>query len=199
MQHHTQFQNDLSNAAQIISNQITKLKTLSKKFDMMDTNFRKQIVENIKVGNNIRAKVLANELANIHRVQHTTRNMGISLEVVVLRSTIINEFAMIMDTINPTIDMIKGIEKDISNIMPTAHELINDVAKTTSEVLNYNINPETKISTPMDEEALKILGDVEQTVEEETKLKLPDIPSTINTIKDNGESESLLKENEVLI
>ena len=96
MQHNTQLQNDLSSAAQVISNQITKLNKLSKKFDIMDTHFRKEIVQNIKVGNNVRAKALANELVNIHRIQHTTKNMVMTLEVIALRSTIIGEFAIIM-------------------------------------------------------------------------------------------------------
>jgi division protein CdvB (Snf7/Vps24/ESCRT-III family) len=199
MQHNTEFQNDLSNAAQVISNQITKLNKLSKKFDMMDADFRKQIVRNIKVGNNVRAKALANELVNIRRIQHTTRNMGMSLEVVALRSTIISEFAMIMDTINPTIDLIKDIEKDISMVIPTACEVLNDVTVASSEILNYNVNPDVKISMPIDEEALKILSEVEQSVEEETKLKLPDIPDTINVMKNRNELESLIEENEVMI
>lgn len=199
MQHQKQFQNDLSNAAQVISNQITKLNKLSKKYDTMDTDFRKQIVENVKVGNNVRAKALANELVNIHRIQRTTRNMGMSLEVVALRSTIIGEFTMIMDTINPTIDLIKDIEKDISMVIPTAHEVLNDVTTAASEILNYNVNPDMKISMPIDEDALKILSEVEQSVEEETKLKLPDIPDTINVIKNRNELEPLLEENEVMI
>lgn len=199
MQHHTQLQNDLSSAAQVISNQITKLNKLSKKFDMMDTHFRKQIVQNIKVGNNIRAKALASELVNIHKIQHTTRNMIMSLEVVALRSTIIREFAVIMDTIHPTIDLIKGIEKDISMVIPTAHEVLNDVTNASSEILNYNVNPEVKISMPVDEEALKILSEVEQSVEEETRQKLPDIPATINVGKNRNEYDSLVEENEVMI
>lgn len=199
MQHHTQLQNDLSSAAQVISNQITKLNKLSKKFDMMDTHFRKQIVQNIKVGNNIRAKALASELVNIHKIQHTTRNMIMSLEVVALRSTIIGEFAVIMDTINPTIDLIKDIEKDISMVIPTAHEVLNDVTNASSEILNYNVNPEVKISMPVDEEALKILSEVEQSVEEETRQKLPDIPATINVVKNRNEYDSLIEENEVMI
>jgi division protein CdvB (Snf7/Vps24/ESCRT-III family) len=199
MQHHTQFQNDLSNAAQVISNQITKLNKLSKKFGMMDTDFRKQIVQNIKVGNNVRAKALANELVNIHRIQHTTKNMVMSLEVVALRSTIIGEFAVIMDTINPTIDLIKDIEKDISMVIPTAHEVLNDVTNASSEILNYNVNPDLKITIPIDEDALKILSEVEVSVEEETRQKLPDIPATINVTKNRNEYESLLEENEVMI
>jgi len=199
MQHHTQFQNDLSNAAQVISNQITKLNKLSKKFGMMDTDFRKQIVQNIKAGNNVRAKALANELVNIHRIQHTTRNMVMSLEVVALRSTIIGEFAVIMDTINPTIDLIKDIEKDISMVIPTAHEVLNDVTNASSEILNYNVNPDLKITMPIDEDALKILSEVEHSVEEETRQKLPDIPATISVTKSRNEYESLLEENEVMI
>ena len=199
MQHNTQLQNDLSGAAQVISNQITKLNKLSKKFDIMDTHFRKQIVQNIKVGNNVRAKALANELVNIHRIQHTTKNMVMSLEVVALRSTIIGEFAIIMDTINPTIDLIKDIERDISMVIPTANEVLNEVTNASSEILNYNVNPELKISMPIDEEALKILGEVEESVEEETRQKLPDIPATINVMKNRNELESLLEENEVMI
>ncbi len=199
MQHNTQLQNDLSGAAQVISSQITKLNKLSNKFDIMDTHFRKQIVQNIKVGNNVRAKALANELVNIHRIQHTTKNMVMSLEVVALRSTIIGEFAIIMDTINPTIDLIKDIERDISMVIPTAHEVLNEVTNASSEILNYNVNPELKISMPVDEEALKILGEVEESVEEETRQKIPDIPATINVMKNRNELESLLEENEVMI
>ena len=199
MQHNTQLQNDLSSAAQVISNQITKLNKLSKKFVIMDTHFRKQIVQNIKVGNNVRAKALANELVNIHKIQHTTKNMVMTLEVVALRSTIIGEFAIIMDTINPTIDLIKDIERDISMVIPTAHEVLNDVTNASSEILNFNVNPELKISMPVDEEALRILGEVEESVEEETRQKLPDIPATINVLKNRNELESLLEENEVMI
>ena len=199
MQPNTQLQNDLSSAAQVISNQITKLNKLSKKFDIMDTHFRKQIVQNIKVGNNVRAKALANELVNVHRIQRTTKNMVMSLEVVALRSTIIGEFAIIMDTINPTIDLIKDIERDISMVIPTAHAVLNDVTNASSEILNFNVNPELKLSIPVDEEALKILGEVEESVEEETRQKLPDIPNTINVMKNRNELESLIEENEVMI
>jgi len=52
---------------------------------------------------------------------------------------------------------------------------------------------------PVDEEALKILGEVEESVEEETRQKIPDIPATINVMKNRNELESLLEENEVMI
>jgi hypothetical protein len=95
--------------------------------------------------------------------------------------------------------LIKDIEKDISMVIPTAHEVLNDVTNASSEILNYKVNPEVKISMPVDEEALKILSEVEQSVEEETRQKLPDIPATINVGKNRNEYDSLVEENEVMI
>jgi division protein CdvB (Snf7/Vps24/ESCRT-III family) len=202
MEQHKQFQSELTNATQIVNNQITRLRLLNKKFSSMDSDFRKQIAENIKAGNNARAKVVAAELANVRKVQHTTQNMGIALEVVVLRCSTINEFATIMDTITPTVQMIKDIQRDISKVVPTANELINNVTNTTSEVLlNCNVNADLgKISTPMDEDSLKILNEVEELLEQETKSKLPDVPEGITIAKKVEEtSEVLLEENKVLV
>ncbi|MGC2427574.1 MAG: hypothetical protein WA421_11100, partial [Nitrososphaeraceae archaeon] len=150
MEQPQEIHNDLSNAIDVVHNQITRLQTLDRKFFEMDVDFRNQIAQNIKLGNNAKAKVLAIELANIHKVQKTTQNMNISLEVVVLRYSTINEFATIMDTINPTIEMIKEIQKDISKVVPTASRLIDDMVKTSSEVLNnYNVHEEFgKITNP---------------------------------------------------
>lgn len=202
MEQHKQFQSELTNATQIVNNQITRLRLLNKKFSSMDSDFRKQIAENIKAGNNARAKVVAAELANVRKVQHTTQNMGIALEVIVLRCSTINEFATIMDTITPTVQMIKDIQRDISKVVPTANELINNVTNTTSEVLlNCNVNADLgKISTPMDEDSLKILNEVEELLEQETKSKLPDVPEGITIAKKAKEtSEVLLEENKVLV
>ena len=202
MEQHKLLQSQLTNATHVVNNQITRLKALHKKFSSMDTDFRKQIAENIKAGNNARAKVLAAELANIRRVQHTTQNMGIALEVVVLRCSTINEFATIMETITPTVQMVKEIQRDISKIVPTANELINDVTKTTSDVLlNCNVNADLgKISTPMDEDSLKILNEVEDLLEEETKSRLPDVPVNIKIAnKDKAMPEPILEESRVLV
>ena len=89
---------------------------LDKKFAAMDKDFRYKIAQSIKSGNNSRAKALANELSNIRRVRNTTQNVSLALEVVVIRLVTINEFAMVMETINPTIELIKDIQRDISTV-----------------------------------------------------------------------------------
>jgi len=197
-----QFQNELAGAASIVNNQLSRLKMLDKKFAAMDKDFRYQIALNIKAGNNSRAKALANELSNIRRVQRTTQNVGLALEVVVIRFSTINEFAMVMETINPTIELVKDIQNEISNVVPSANGVISEVSSITSDVLiNSNVKIDmNKVSAPIDSEAVSILNEVEGILEDEAKVRLPEIPAAIETVKVSGKTEKpVLGEEKLLL
>jgi division protein CdvB (Snf7/Vps24/ESCRT-III family) len=197
-----QFQNELAGATSIVNNQLSRLKMLDKKFAAMDKDFRYQIALNIKAGNNSRAKALANELSNIRRVQRTTQNVGLALEVVVIRFSTINEFAMVMETINPTIELVKDIQKEISNVVPSANGVISEVSSLTSDVLiNSNVKIDVnKVSAPIDSEAVSILNEVEGILEDEAKVRLPEIPTAIETVKVSGKTEKpVLGEKKLLL
>lgn len=197
-----QFQNELAGAASIVNNQLSRLKMLDKKFAAMDKDFRYQIALNIKAGNNSRAKALANELSNIRRVQRTTQNVGLALEVVVIRFSTINEFAMVMETINPTIELVKDIQKEISNVVPSANGVISEVSSVTSDVIiNSNVKIDmNKVSAPIDSEAVSILNEVEGILEDEAKVRLPEIPAAIETVKVSGKTEKpVLGEEKLLL
>lgn len=175
---------------------------LDKKFAAMDKDFRYQIALNIKAGNNSRAKALANELSNIRRVQRTTQNVGLALEVVVIRFSTINEFAMVMETINPTIELVKDIQKEISNVVPSANGVISEVSSITSDVIiNSNVKIDmNKVSAPIDSEAVSILNEVEGKLEDEAKVRLPEIPAAIETVKVSRKTEKpVLGEEKLLL
>lgn len=197
-----QFQNELAGATSIVNNQLSRLKMLDKKFAAMDKDFRYQIALNIKAGNNSRAKALANELSNIRRVQRTTQNVGLALEVVVIRFSTINEFAMVMETINPTIELVKDIQKEISNVVQSANGVISEVSSITSDVIiNSNVKIDmNKVSAPIDSEAVSILNEVEGILEDEAKVRLPEIPAAIETVKVSGKTEKpVLGEEKLLL
>jgi division protein CdvB (Snf7/Vps24/ESCRT-III family) len=203
-QQQQQFKTDIVNASLVLNNQLTRLRMLDKKFTAMDKDLRNQIAANIKSDNNDRAKAIANELANIRHVKRTTQNMSLALEVVVIRFSTINEFAMILETINPTIEMIKDIQKDISKAVPTASEVLSEMSSVTSDVLiNSNIKPETNkvpISLPVDTEALSILNEVEGILENEAKAKLPEVPNSIHVVKmKQGTDEHVIEDNQIMI
>jgi division protein CdvB (Snf7/Vps24/ESCRT-III family) len=197
-----QFQNDIAGATNVVNSQLSRLRMLDKKFAAMDKDFRHQIALNIKAGNNSRAKALANELSNVRRVQRTTQNVSLALEVVVIRFSTINEFAVVMETINPTVELIKDIQRDISNVVPSANGIVSEVSSITSDVLvNSNLKLDIgKVPTSMDSEAISILNEVEELLEDEAKVRLPEIPSAIEEITVKGKTETpVLDEKRVMI
>lgn len=203
-QQQQQFKSDIVNASLVLNNQLTRLRMLDKKFTAMDKDLRNQIATNIKSDNNDRAKAIANELANIRHVKRTTQNLSLALEVVVIRFSTINEFAMILETINPTIEMIKDIQKDISKAVPIASEVLSEMSSVTSDVLiNSNIKSETNkvpISLPVDKEAFSILNEVEGILENEAKAKLPEVPNSIHDVKmKQGTDEHAIEDNQIMI
>jgi division protein CdvB (Snf7/Vps24/ESCRT-III family) len=197
-----QFQNDIAGATSVVNSQLSRLRMLDKKFAAMDKDFRYKITESIKSGNNSRAKALANELSNIRRVRNTTQNVSLALEVVIIRFSTINEFAMVMETINPTIELIKEIQRDISTVVPSASGMISEVNSITSDVLvNSNLKLDiNKIPTPIDADAISILNEVEEMLEDEAKVRLPEIPTSIQDIRENKVAEkTVLDEKRVMV
>src|ERR687897_1909076 len=203
MDKHQQFMSDILTASTVVHNQLTRLNMLDKKFTIMDKDLRYKIAANIKAGNNARARALARELSNIHRIQQTTQNMSLALEVIVIRFSTINEFAMVLDTINPTIEMIKDIQNDISRAVPTTNHLLSEMTSMTSDILlNTNIKSEVgKISTSMDSDALSILNEVEGILEDEAKSRLPEVPTTIQEVRIGSRDvgEVTVKDNRMMI
>ena len=196
MENYPQLKTKLSNASTIVNNQLAKLRILDSRFNTLDADLRNKVIINIKNGDNVRAKTLANELANIRKIKQTTKKLLMSLEVIVIRFSTVSEFAEILDTINPMIETVKEVKNDITKTVPVATSIISEMTTLTSEVLiqaNVNVNIDN-LSIPVNSDALEILNEVQNIMEEETKSKLPDIP---NSIINNGKYSS--KKNELLI
>ncbi len=175
-----QFMSQITTATGVVYNQLGRLTMLEKKLASIEAYYFQQITSNIKSGNNGRAKMLATELTNLRRLRRTTQHTGIALEAIVIRFSTINEFAMILDTIDPTIEMIKGIQTELSKVIPAASVALSEVSTVTTDVLlSANVNADARISTPVDADALSILNEIEGMLENEAKAKLPEVPSNI--------------------
>ncbi|WP_148687778.1 Snf7 family protein [Candidatus Nitrosocosmicus hydrocola] len=176
-----QFYYDVNSAISVINTQISQLRIIDKKFSNIDANFSSKITQNIKSGNNARANIIANELSAMRRLRKNTQNASLALEVVSIRFTSINEFSAIMDTINPTVEMLQDIQKDLSKAVPSATNVLSEIHTLTDDVLiNSNINTDSsKIGSVVDKDALAILNDVQNSLEDEAKEKLPEVPESI--------------------
>lgn len=204
MNKHPLSRSDIANASIVVNKQLDILRMLDKKYSKMNFTLYSKIRENVKKGNNERAKILATELANLRKIKLTTQNLSLALEVMVIRFTTINEFADILDTINPMVDTIKTIQKDISQTLPTAKNILEDMNSVTSDILgNTNLKIDIpNIDTPMNSDALDIFNEIKERITEETKSRLP-LPPVIDKAlyteqNDLGEDDQL-SEKEIMI
>jgi division protein CdvB (Snf7/Vps24/ESCRT-III family) len=204
-QHRQRFSGEITNASAVVNTQLSKLTMLERKFTNLDDKFSLEISNLMKNGNNARAKALANELVNIRRIKNITRNMNLTLEMLVIRFSTLKDFGMIMDTIEPTVDIIKNIQLDISGIVPAANGVLSEMSDISSVVLNEStkIDGNYAIPTTVDSDALDILTEIESVMEQDAKTKLPEIPAEINEAiiqsKDKMKIRNLLKESQVLV
>ena len=196
-----QFYYDVNNAISVINTQISQLQLMDKKFSTIDSSFSSKIAQNIKSGNNTRANVIANELSAVRRLRKNTQNASLALEVVAMRFTTINEFSTMMDTINPTIDMLVDIQKDLSKAVPSATNVLSQVHTMSTDVLiNSTINTESKIGSVVDKDALSILNDVQNSLEDEAKEKLPEVPESIISKRSNiNLKDDILQNGQILL
>jgi division protein CdvB (Snf7/Vps24/ESCRT-III family) len=196
-----QFYYDVNSAISVINTQISQLQSMDKKFSTIDSSFSSKIAQNIKSGNNAKANVIANELSAVRRLRKNTQNASLALEVVAMRFTTITEFSMMMDTINPTIDMLTDIQKDLSKAVPSATNVLSQVHTLSSDVLiNSAINAESKIGSVVDKDALSILNDVQNSLEDEAKEKLPEVPESIISKRSNiNLKDDILQNGQILL
>jgi division protein CdvB (Snf7/Vps24/ESCRT-III family) len=190
-----QFVSQITNARTVVYNQLGRLKILDQRFATMEAYYMEQITGNIKTGNNTRAKIIATELSNVRRIRRTTQHTGLALEALVIRFSTISEFAAILDTIDPTVEMIKGIQTELTKAIPAATQAFSDVSSVTSEVLiNANFAGDVRVSTPVDADALSILSEIEGALEYEAKAKLPEVPTNIPSATPAAKAQGMLVE-----
>lgn len=194
-----QFIADMANATNVVYNQLARLKRADERFGSMESYFLEQITLCIRTGNNAKAKILASELSNVRRIRRTTQHTGLALEALVIRFSTMNEFATILDTIDPTVEMIKAIHSELTKAIPAAGEALNEVSAVTSDLLlNANVRADAgRVSTPVDSDALSILSEIEGVLEDEAKSKLPEVPSGVTASA--REEKPLVEEQQILL
>ena len=203
MDKYPQLKTKLSNASTVVNNQLAKLRIMESRFNTLEVDLNNKVINNLRNGDKVRAKALANELAQIRKIKCTTQKLLMSLEVIVIRFSTVSEFAEILDTINPMIETINEIKDDINRTVPVASSIISEMSTLTSDVLmQANVNVDIHhISIPVNSDALEILNEAQNIMEEETKSKLPEIPISINhnTKYLSKKNELVAKNSEVLL
>jgi division protein CdvB (Snf7/Vps24/ESCRT-III family) len=175
----------LDKATKRVRIQIKKLNKAANRFSRRDEVLFAKTVRAFSKHDTIRAKVYANELAEIRKTEKTILSTKLALEQISLRLDTVSEFGDVVSTLAPTVTVLQNIGRGMAKTMPETgkelgqiENLLNDMIADSNQSTNMGLNFE-----PPNEEAKKIISEARNVAEQNIKQQLPEIPTDTLTAK----------------
>jgi division protein CdvB (Snf7/Vps24/ESCRT-III family) len=167
----------ISTVLQRIEVQKQKLNNAQARFEKRDATLFRRTVKALSERDNMRANVLAGELAEIRKVEKMLMHASLALESVSLRLNTVSELGDIVTVIAPAAGVLNNIRNGMAGVFPEAGRelenigtLLTDIVSTTHQDTGMPVNIGTASL-----EAEKILSDAETAAEQKLREQLPDI------------------------
>ena len=158
--------------------QIMKLKSKYQEMMNKSKEYFEQVVEAMMSGDEDRASIYAEEIAEIRKLANMIMKTQLLLEQVKLRLETIIEVSELIGLVVPLLSLIAEVEDEVSGVAPEAasnlHELasyIQNFAETTSM-----INPAQPLQEELSEDVRKVLEEARKAAAEKIKESFPDVP-----------------------
>ncbi len=173
----------LDRAIRRIELQIQKLDKASERFSQRDKSIFAKIVEAYTQHDMARANILANELAEIRKMEKMIMHARLALEQIVLRLSTVSELGDIVTTLAPAVSVLRKVRGGMAMIFPEAErelgeigDLLNGIIIEAGQTTGSTINFETA-----NEDAQRILNEAATVAEQRIKEKLPELPAGVPT------------------
>ena len=176
MQKQEQFILDIDKADAVLQTELLKLVPIQAKIASVEKHMREQIVIDVFRGEKMHADMLANELVIIRRVARLVSNLRIIYETLIIRIGTISDYNELLKAVRPSVASLKELRRDIDVIVPAAKATftkMSDMFSGTLVMLNLVNEPAAFRAT---DDALEILEEASDVVEEELKRKFPTLP-----------------------
>jgi division protein CdvB (Snf7/Vps24/ESCRT-III family) len=167
---------------QKIEVQTRTLDNAAKRFGNRDAALFARVAKALAERDTLRAKVLANELAEIRKVEKMLLQAQLALESISLRLNTVSELGDLVTVLSPVSNVLGSVREGMSNVFPEADREIGNIGNLLSDILsstNQNVDLPTNVGKA-DAEAEKILQEAELAAEKRLRARLPDVESQIS-------------------
>jgi len=165
--------------------QIQKLNKAAKHFSERDKSLFAKTVKAYSTHDLVRAKVYANELAEIRKTKKQIMNTKLALEQISLRLGTVSEFGDVVSMLSPTVSVLQNIGKGLANTLPEAGKELGQIGNLLNGIIaesNQGTGIGIDFEAPNDE-AKNILSEAAKVAEQNIKQQLPEIPTDIPTVR----------------
>jgi division protein CdvB (Snf7/Vps24/ESCRT-III family) len=172
----------ISSVIQRIDAQKHKLDNASKRFEKRDAVLFKRIVKALSKRDTLRANVLADELAEIRKVEKMLMHAALALESVSLRLNTVSELGDVVTVLAPAAGVLNNIRSGMAGIFPEAGRELENIGGLLTEIVsstNQSSGMPVNIGTA-NAEAEKILEEAELAAEQKLKEQLPEVATAVS-------------------
>lgn len=185
----------LEGATRILDRQNKKLEIAIRSLKEKDRRYFARVVEAVKNHDRTRATIYANELVEIRKALRVLNSAKYAIESVMVRLSTVEDLGDAVAEILPIMQVLKNVRGNLSLILPTAEDGLNQVSTLLQDIMWDATASGTE---PMDitvanEEALKILQEAEKKAKEEMEKELPGIPAEFGEEKAEASAFSEFK------
>jgi division protein CdvB (Snf7/Vps24/ESCRT-III family) len=176
----------LDKANKQVKIQIRKLNRAANRFSKRDKSLFAKTVKAYSKHDLVRAKVYANELAEMRKTEQTIMNTRLALEQISLRLGTVSDFGDVVTMLSPTVSVLQNIGKGLTNTLPEAGKELGQIGDLLNGIIaesNQGTGIDIDFEAPNDE-AKKILSEAANAAEQNIKQRLPEIPTDIQTPKE---------------
>jgi division protein CdvB (Snf7/Vps24/ESCRT-III family) len=138
-----------------------------------------QIVEAYAYNQPQRAKIFANELAELRRIANFMMSAQLALERVVLRFKTVAQMGNIVSVIAPATKIVQSVRSGLSGILPHAEKELGEIGTMLNDIMieageTTGFAPDFAVAS---EDAKAILSEAALVAEQKMKEKFPELPS----------------------
>mgnify|MGYP000479119705 CR=1 FL=1 len=171
--------NKIEVAVRRVEAQIQYIESVLNRLSERDKYLFSKIVESYSRHQMQRAKVLANELAELRKMANFMMNAELALERVALRLKTVTQLGNVVSVLAPATHVLQNVRTGLSGLLPNAEKelgqigiMLNDLIVEAGEVTG--VSPNFEVAS---DDAQKILDEAALIAEQRMKEKFPEFPS----------------------
>ena len=144
-----------------------------------DKSLFSKVVKAYTEHDNQRAKVFANELAEMRKMAGFMMNAELALERVVLRLKTVTQLGNIASTLAPVSSVLQNIRSGVAGVLPNAETELGAIGTLLDDIMfeagqSSGMSPDFEVAG---EDAVKILDEAAAVAEQRMKDKFPELPT----------------------
>lgn len=130
-----------------------------------------------------RAKVLANELAELRKMANFMMNAELALERVILRLRTVSQLGNVVSTLTPAMQVLQSVRVGLSGLLPNAERELGQVSTILNELIVEagevtGIAPDVGVAS---DDAQRILEEAALVAEQRMRERFPELPALKST------------------